>query len=318
MKQQTLTVSGYREAISSYTYKDEGMEGHAWALDLREGMTLCISDLTFSETMRLEGEPSDKDWFELSYCLMGGISNEVFGYYEKADERDNHSFLLLSRQAEGRSEVIRGKRSVKVELLLDPNIWASRIYHFWHCSTDKELFRMLDDKPFHVKEAATPPLVNTIVRQIAMCPFDKGIDRYFYLEGKAMELLSLASGQWSGENKQTAFSNRASQLIGRSKTKSAIREASELLVNRLENPPSLAELAKLVSVSDWTLKEGFREMFGTTVFGYLRQARMDAGRRYLEQGMNVNEASNAVGYSNPSHFAAEFRRRFGINPSLLK
>ncbi len=75
------------------------------------------------------------------------------------------------------------------------------------------------------------------------------------------------------------------------------------------------ELSRRVNLNDFKLKKGFRQVFGTSVFGYLRQVRMEQARMLLEQArMNVTQVALNVGYANPSHFAAAFKGQFGINP----
>ena len=94
-----------------------------------------------------------------------------------------------------------------------------------------------------------------------------------------------------------------------------INAAAGLLAQRLEDPPTLAVLAGQVGVSETTLKRGFHQVFGTTVFGYLREQRMTRAHALLRSGeVTVLEAATRVGYSNPSNFTAAFRRHFGINP----
>ncbi|MBI4625823.1 MAG: helix-turn-helix transcriptional regulator [Verrucomicrobia bacterium] len=94
-----------------------------------------------------------------------------------------------------------------------------------------------------------------------------------------------------------------------------IHAAAEALKRDLETPPTLAVLARSVGLSETTLKRGFRQVFGTTVFGYLRERRMERARSLLQSGeATVLEAAARVGFSNPSNFAAAFRRQFGLNP----
>jgi AraC-like DNA-binding protein len=76
-------------------------------------------------------------------------------------------------------------------------------------------------------------------------------------------------------------------------------------------------LARIVGINDCKLKAGFRHVFGTTVFGYLHDCRMERSRQLLEAGeMTVTEAAQAVGFVSRGHFAAAFKRRFGVNPSV--
>ena len=94
-----------------------------------------------------------------------------------------------------------------------------------------------------------------------------------------------------------------------------IRSAAELLSLRLEDPPTLAALAHEIGLSETTLKRGFHQVFGTTVFAHLRALRMQRAHALLQSGeATVLEAAARVGYSNPSNFAAAFRRQFGVNP----
>ncbi len=82
---------------------------------------------------------------------------------------------------------------------------------------------------------------------------------------------------------------------------------------------SLIGLARSVGFNDFKLKKGFKDLFGTTVFGYLRRLRMEEARRMiLEEKKSVMEASWLVGYSEPHHFTAAFKKEFGYLPSELK
>jgi AraC-like DNA-binding protein len=63
------------------------------------------------------------------------------------------------------------------------------------------------------------------------------------------------------------------------------------------------------------LKTSFHEVFGVTVFAYLRNLRLERAREMLlDQGVSVKEVSWAVGYASLSHFARAFRQRFGVSP----
>ena len=71
-------------------------------------------------------------------------------------------------------------------------------------------------------------------------------------------------------------------------------------------------------LQEFKLKKGFRELFGTTVFGYVLQLRMHHARRLLEQGTTVSEAAFMVGYQNVSSFCVEFRKRYGYSPGRIR
>ena len=90
------------------------------------------------------------------------------------------------------------------------------------------------------------------------------------------------------------------------------------MLERAEDPPTLAELARQAGFSATKLKLAFRQVFGTSLFSYSRRARLERARTMLlEQHLSVSYVARSVGYANPSKFAAAFRRQFGMSPSEL-
>ncbi len=101
----------------------------------------------------------------------------------------------------------------------------------------------------------------------------------------------------------------------RDENEDALMAAAQFLEENLSEGHSLTALSRRVRINEFKLKKGFREQFNTTVFGYLRQKRMERARELLSRNeWTVLEVANAVGYSNPSHFTRAFRETFGQNP----
>ena len=93
----------------------------------------------------------------------------------------------------------------------------------------------------------------------------------------------------------------------------------DLLIAEPGNAHSLKSLAAEVGVSVTALKSKFSIMFGTSVFAYLRDVRLQQAYAKIEQeGWTVAEAATFVGYAHPSNFSAAFKKRFGCAPSELR
>lgn len=151
--------------------------------------------------------------------------------------------------------------------------------------------------------------VQGVVQQILNCPY-QGIMKRMYLQTKVLELIRLQLAPILATKSRLQPSPRL-----KATTIARLHHAREILLSRLENPPSLLELGQIVGVSDRTLRRGFQELFSTTVFGYLASQRMFQAQRLLrESKLTVAEVAMMVGYSNPSHFAGAFKRRFGMTP----
>jgi len=151
--------------------------------------------------------------------------------------------------------------------------------------------------------------MNMALSQIFHCPY-QGMTRHIYLESKVLELITLKLEQMQESN--TSLSEFS---VLKKTDVDAIVYAKEILLQHIDHPPSLMELARSVGINDRKLKEGFRQVFGSTVFGYLQHHRLEQARFLLtETSLSIAQVARKVGYSNLSAFSTAFRKKYGINP----
>lgn len=133
--------------------------------------------------------------------------------------------------------------------------------------------------------------------------------RHLYREAKALELLVRHLDLLCG------LTPRAEGLSARDLR--LVREARDRLMADLRNPPILTDLAYAVGLDPKKLNRGFRHLFGTTAFEYLREARLEAARALLRETdpPPLKEIAWRVGYAHPNHFITAYRRRFGVPPA---
>ena len=94
--------------------------------------------------------------------------------------------------------------------------------------------------------------------------------------------------------------------------------AREILLHRLDCPPSLLELSRLIQMNDFKMKRLFKQCYGKTVYQYIREERMERAFSLIQDGRhNVSQTAVAVGYTNISHFSDAFRAYFGVSPHML-
>ena len=147
-------------------------------------------------------------------------------------------------------------------------------------------------------------------RQIMLCPLS-GPLRQLYLSGKALELTAAVMDGLAGTCAPAEAAPGARQLR-------CLQQARDILLQRLHAPPTLPELARLAGTNASTLSLGFRQLFGTSVFAYVRQQRLELAYRMLASGnISVADAAHACGYTD-SHFSKVFRQRYGVSPSGLR
>ncbi|WP_372769511.1 helix-turn-helix domain-containing protein [Lutibacter sp.] len=133
--------------------------------------------------------------------------------------------------------------------------------------------------------------------------------RPIYLKGKVYELLSYYFSESSEKESENC------PYVSNEEIASKLKQAKKLIVLKMNNPPSLSNLAKEVGLNIKKLKTGFKEVYGVPVFVFLLNYKMELAKTLLqEQQMNVNEIASHLGYSASSHFIAAFKKKFGITP----
>lgn len=133
--------------------------------------------------------------------------------------------------------------------------------------------------------------------------------RPIYIKGKVYELLSYYFSNTSESETEHC------PYIANEETISKLKHAKKIIIDRMNNPPSLDDLAKEIGLNTKKLKTDFKELYGSPVFTFLLNYKMDLAKKLLqEQQLNVNEIGLHLGYSSSSHFIAAFKRKFGITP----
>ncbi|HSJ12033.1 MAG TPA: AraC family transcriptional regulator [Gillisia sp.] len=130
-----------------------------------------------------------------------------------------------------------------------------------------------------------------------------------YFKAKAYELLSLQFNRAGDPDvEQCPFLSDEVNIL-------KIRKAKDIIISRMAEPPSLQELSDEIGLSLKKLKEGFKQIYGDSVYSFLFDYKMEFARKLLDSGeYNVNEVGLKVGYSTASHFIASFRKKFGTTP----
>jgi AraC family carnitine catabolism transcriptional activator len=95
-----------------------------------------------------------------------------------------------------------------------------------------------------------------------------------------------------------------------------LRHAIVCMERNLENPLSLADVAREAGTSLRQLERLFRAHTGVTPVRYYLGSRLDRARGMVTQtDIPLLEVAVACGFSSQEHFARSYRQRFGLQPS---
>lgn len=135
-----------------------------------------------------------------------------------------------------------------------------------------------------------------------------------FAEAKALELLSLQIEQFI-QSPSAADPATEMDRVDRA----GVRRVREILSENLQAPPSLLDMSREAGMSHSKLNRCFKQLYGLTVFEWLRQRRLDKARELLSGGgCSIAEVALCSGFSDQSHLNRCFKRHFGVTPGQFR
>lgn len=258
-----------------------------------------VSEDTGMMVYHYHAEQPQKNYLELRYCITGNryceenscercselIANDCKGKVNTADVftfRFTHSFL---------NQFIH---NVKLSNRKD------EVLAFKHSSSFTKIFPVCYRK-------------KTVLDSLLNYSYSGSLENIF-VNAKTHELL-LYSLECLIDEKEEGFSCK---FLANELDREKILKAREVLLQHIGDPITIKELSRKVAINECYLKKGFKEIFGTTIFDFYQQQRMEHAKYLLyEKGLSVTDVSALLGYSSISHFSTAFKKHTGLKPCEL-
>ncbi|MBE9193035.1 helix-turn-helix transcriptional regulator [Gloeocapsopsis crepidinum LEGE 06123] len=261
---------------------------------------LLIHDYEFHQDVQVKSSPGEGG-LEIGFQLQGGSYAKRYAGQNFVQNGPHDTDTTCERA---------GEHILQVDIHLELDSLKSFVPNDIEPSLAiQQLIQASGQYPY-TQVSETTATMQFVLNQLLNCPYE-GLTKQIYLESKCWELVALRLEQLNGESSlQTGLKPDDIERI---------HEAKAILTRNWQTPPSLLELARQVGLNDYKLKQGFRQVIGTTAFDFLWHYRMEQGRQLLtESQYNVKEVATIVGYSKQSNFAAAFRKKFGMNPKVYQ
>ncbi len=190
-----------------------------------------------------------------------------------------------------------------------------RMHHFFNANLDmstitrEELSRYYDPKKLYMLKSI-PGSLSIPLHQIIQYNLDVHFKK-MYLNGKILEIFSIYFSHAAMDDEaelDCPFLDNPDDI-------KCIRKAKQILLDNMTDPPTIAQLAKQSGINEFKLKNGFKDIYGNTIYAYLNEHRMQQAILMLEQkNHTINDIAYSIGYSKPSNFIASFKKKYGITP----
>lgn len=132
-----------------------------------------------------------------------------------------------------------------------------------------------------------------------------------YFKLKVIEIFLLLS-VISTANQEKRSSYRKQQV-------DIVKAVNKYISTQFMKRITIDSLSDRFDVPTSTLKRCFKGVYGTTIHQYLKECRINAAKRLLQESdQSVLEIANAVGYENGSKFTSAFKEATGVTPSAYR
>ncbi len=307
----TINANSWKKNNNSKKWLPESHQEAVWEeYQIRNGIKLIVQNFpALTDDFQFDFE-SVSSPVEFMYCLSGETRLTVYDKsqqsFSASTEGGRYSLSYLP-ETKGVSNSTKGIPLKAAGLQIHPETLLHLIHETGKSVCPQLLARIQsrNARPFFI-EAALPLPIQITVQQILECMLTGSMKKIF-LEYKALELmytqLSLLDCALTSSKKVSSFEHQA------------VRRAYDILMQDLVAPPSLLSLAKKAGTTHTRLNQLFKTIYGKTVFGVLRQERLECARRMLEDGRrNVAEVAYECGFSSPSHLSRAFGEQYGLQP----
>jgi len=245
------------------------------------------------------GEASDKNYLEIRYCISGNRYCE-----EKSCSNCNE---LPSLNCSGKLETVDVFTFHFTSTFLNQfthNVKLSNrkddVLAFKHPSSFTKIFPVCNRK-------------RNVLDALLNHSYSGSMENIF-VNAKIHEML-LYSVECLVDEKEEGFSCK---FLANELDREKILNAREVLLKHIGEPITIKELSRKVAINECYLKKGFKEIFGTTIFDFYQQQRMEHAKYLLyEKGLSVTDVSALLGYSSISHFSTAFKKHTGLKPCEL-
>ena len=247
----------------------------------------------------------DKSHIQFHFCLKGDSKFQFNNGSYSFPVASGNSILLYNPNQELPIKASLAANSLVLSVLIS----IKKFHSLFSNQADQISFLNQDNigNKFY-KEKKLAPMISVVLNQMVQQSLHQSMYK-LYLRAKVFELMSLYF------NKDKEMDIEQCPFLVDDKNIKKIRNAKEIIISRMTEPPTLTDLASEVEISLKKLKEGFKQVYGASVYVFLLDYKMQVSKRLLSSGnYNVNEVALKVGYSTATHFINAFKKKFGTTP----
>lgn len=290
-------------------------KGEISGINFKEGIGLLRYDCTFKEDLELQFIINEVHPLKFMFCEKGGFVHFFQDSEEPHKVKELQNIIVASDK--NRGHIIHfeaGKRTRINNLEVD----RRQFNDVMRCEIGKlrpglrNLFRDVDGKTYFYRLGSYSLKMADTFQRINDFR-GSAFQRNLLLHGKSYDIFLIQIQEyWNGESREEQSFLRRREL-------NLIREAVLILDANILNFKSVKDLSRQVGLNPNKLQDGFKEIYNTTVNGYVQERRLyEAGTLIKNTDLSFAEIADRVGISSRSYFSKIFKDQYGLTPSEIR
>ena len=274
------------------------------------GLHISLTDMTLHEDFNYRFEIQHK-FLEICYVKSGYI--DIFDHFSNCGCRvhSGESMIFAAEHMKGWGRHPANKRLQAVTGNIDEGYIKTR---FAHSSDVLDKIKRLRKSLTALEPWKANPEIKELLDKMFSCSYDDNTLKEIFFNGLVLELLSACMfHSLLRHNAQQSSIPLTNSDIER------LYLAKQVLAEKMADPPSIKQLSKIVYLNTYKLKTGFKSLFTTTIYGYLRDIRMEKAKILLQStDLSIRDISLQIGYCSSSSFSAIFKTKYGFTPKKYR
>lgn len=256
-------------------------------------------------------EPEDLgSTIDFSFMMQGGITSDFNELKKELVLTESQHNFKFSPGKDIKHKMVKGEQMNVFQVSLEKGFFSSMIGH--EDKWSENLLRKLEkQEPFFGGKSShsVTPLMRHLIQSLKSVQ-DQGSIGNLRRQSLLFELLAIQLEQV----KQLDTKSEASVFSVHDQEK---LHALRLYVEQhFLDDLSLNGLSRISTLNEFKLKKGFKALFNTSVFEYIKQLRMEhASRLIRDDRKTIEEVAAILGYEYANHFSAAFKKHYGSSPS---
>lgn len=286
-----------------YVFRNDTGVGSTTVYSVFPGIELLYNEIHMSYCSN--GTKTEGKVIEINHCQQGrsecGFGDRTFGYMGPGDL----AFCFLDRTAHSTSFPLNHYHGITITVNYDGITGKTRELLQLFSVDLNAVTALLSKQDFVI--VRTNPYIEHIFSELY--EVDETM-REGYLKVKVVELLLTLAHFDVVKDKRKYLSQSQTELAKRVQERIADDPAAKM---------SIDSLASEQGVSPTHLKNCFREVYGSSIYAYIKDYRLQLAAKMLcETDWSVQDIAGRIGFENPNKFSSAFRAHFGMPPTKYK